>query len=47
MSAREPRPGRRRPGRPRGQDSSVVREAALRAAIELIADHGFAATSMA
>lgn len=47
MSAREPRPGRRRPGRPRGQDSSVVREAVLRAAIDLIAEHGFAATSMA
>lgn len=38
---------RRRPGRPRGQDSSVVREGALRAAIELIAEHGFASTSMA
>jgi len=38
---------RRRPGRPRGQDSSVVREAALRAAIDLIAEQGYAATSMA
>lgn len=47
MSTTEPRPGRRRPGRPRGQDSSVVREAALRAAIDLIAEHGYAATSMA
>lgn len=47
MSTREPRPGRRRPGRPRGQDSSVVREQALRAAIDLIAEHGYAATSMA
>lgn len=47
MSTRDPRPGRRRPGRPRGQDSSVVREAALSAAIDLIAEHGYAATSMA
>ena len=47
MSTTEPRPGRRRPGRPRGQDSSVVREAALGAAIDLIAEHGYAATSMA
>jgi len=47
MSTREPRPGRRRPGRPRGQDSSVVREAALSAAIDHIAEHGYAATSMA
>lgn len=42
----EHRPRRRR-GRPRGQDSAVVREAALHAAIELIAEHGYAATSMA
>lgn len=41
----ERRPRRR--GRPRGQDPAVVREAALRAAIELIAEHGYAATSMA
>jgi len=47
MSTREPRPARRRPGRPRGQASSVVREAVLRAAIDLIAEHGYAATSMA
>lgn len=47
MTTTEPRPGRRRPGRPRGQDSSVVREAVLRAAIDLIAEHGYAATSMA
>ena len=47
MSTTEPRPGRRRPGRPRGQDSTVVREAALNAAIDLIAEHGYAATSMA
>lgn len=47
-TAEEKPPARRcRPGRPRGQDSAVVREAALRAAIELIAEHGFAATSMA
>jgi len=38
---------RRRRGRPRGQDSAVVREAALRAAVELIAQQGYAATSMA
>lgn len=38
---------RRRPGRPRGQDSGVVRDAALRAAVDLIAHQGFAATSMA
>jgi AcrR family transcriptional regulator len=43
----EARASRRRPGRPRGQDSSVVRDAALRAAIDLIAEHGYAATSMA
>lgn len=49
MSTKGPqaRPARRRPGRPRGQDSSVVRKAVLRAAIELIAEHGYAATSMA
>ena len=40
------RPARRRPGRPRGQDSAVVRESALRAAMELIAQQGYAATSM-
>lgn len=40
-------PPRRRRGRPRGQDSAVVREAALRAAIDLIAQQGYAATSMA
>lgn len=43
----EPAPARRGRGRPRGQDSSVVREGALRAAIELIAQQGYAATSMA
>ena len=39
-------PARRRPGRPRGQDSAVVRESALRAAMELIGKQGYAATSM-
>ncbi|MGY5765285.1 TetR/AcrR family transcriptional regulator [Brachybacterium sp. DNPG3] len=38
---------RRRPGRPRGQDSAVVRDAALRAAVELIGTQGYTATSMA
>ena len=49
MSAtgQDSRPARRRPGRPRGQDSAVVRESAMRAAIDLIARQGFAATSMA
>ncbi|MGP9845161.1 TetR/AcrR family transcriptional regulator [Brachybacterium sp. 107] len=49
MSAtgQDARPARRRPGRPRGQDSAVVREGAMRAAIDLIARQGFAATSMA
>ncbi|MGP5920378.1 TetR/AcrR family transcriptional regulator [Brachybacterium alimentarium] len=46
-AAHDGRSVRRRPGRPRGQDSAVVREAALRAAIDLIARQGFAATSMA
>ncbi len=41
------RPVRRRPGRPRGQDSAVVREQALRTAVDLIARQGFGATSMA
>jgi AcrR family transcriptional regulator len=41
------RPARRRPGRPRGQDSAVVREQALRTAVDLIARQGFGATSMA
>lgn len=45
--ADDARPARRRRGRPRGQDSAVVREAALRAAIDLIAEHGFAGTTMA
>lgn len=45
--AQDSRPARRGRGRPRGQDSAVVREGALRAAIELIARQGFAATSMA
>lgn len=40
------RPARRRPGRPRGQDSAVVRESALRAAMQLIGQQGYAATSM-
>lgn len=38
---------RRRPGRPRGQDSGVVREAALLAAVDLIGKQGYVATSMA
>lgn len=46
-SAQDPRPARRRPGRPRGQDSAVVRGRALDAAIDLIAHQGYAATSMA
>lgn len=46
-SAQDTRPARRRPGRPRGQDSAVVRDGALRAAIDLIAEQGYAATSMA
>lgn len=37
---------RRRPGRPRGQDSAIVRDQALRAAIKLIASQGYDATSM-
>lgn len=41
------RPARRRPGRPRGQDSAVVRDRAVDAAIDLIARQGYAATSMA
>ncbi|AXK44220.1 TetR/AcrR family transcriptional regulator [Brachybacterium saurashtrense] len=45
-AASRSRSARRRPGRPRGQDSAVVREAALVAAMELIARQGFAATSM-
>lgn len=45
--AQDSRPARRGRGRPRGQDSAVVRENALRAAIDLIARHGYAATSMA
>lgn len=45
--AQEARPARRGRGRPRGQDSAVVREDALRAAIDLIARQGYAATSMA
>ncbi|MFC0675905.1 TetR/AcrR family transcriptional regulator [Brachybacterium hainanense] len=40
-------PPRRRPGRPRGQDSAVVRDAAVRAAVDLIAREGYLATSMA
>ncbi|MFC0675475.1 TetR/AcrR family transcriptional regulator [Brachybacterium hainanense] len=39
-------PERRRRGRPRGQDSAVVRDAALRAAVDLIARQGYSATSM-
>lgn len=46
-AARDDRPARRGRGRPRGQDSAVVRTAALSAAIDLIARQGFAATSMA
>ncbi|UEJ83864.1 TetR/AcrR family transcriptional regulator [Brachybacterium halotolerans subsp. kimchii] len=46
-AAAEKRPVRRRPGRPRGQDSAVVREQALRTAVDLIARQGFGATSMA
>ncbi|PWH06646.1 TetR family transcriptional regulator [Brachybacterium endophyticum] len=38
---------RRPPGRPRGQDSAIVRDQALRTAVDLIAHQGFAATSMA
>lgn len=45
--AAEKRPVRRRPGRPRGQDSAVVREQALQTAVDLIARQGFGATSMA
>ena len=45
--AQDSRPARRGRGRPRGQDSAVVREDALRAAIDLIARQGYAATSMA
>ena len=45
--AQEARPARRGRGRPRGQDSAVVREDALRAAIDLIARQGYVATSMA
>lgn len=46
QDARPARPARRGRGRPKGQDSAVVREAALSAAIALIAEHGYAATSM-
>lgn len=38
---------RRRPGRPRGGDSSVTHEHALRVAFDLISAQGYAATSMA
>lgn len=38
---------RRRPGRPRNQDSAVIRERILLAAVDLIARQGYAATSMA
>lgn len=38
---------RRRPGRPRNQDSAVIRERILLAAVDLIVRQGYAATSMA
>lgn len=40
-------PPRRGRGRPKGQDSTVVRTAVLNAAVELIGTQGYAATSMA
>ncbi|HEX7352284.1 helix-turn-helix domain-containing protein [Brachybacterium sp.] len=46
-AAQDARPARRGRGRPRGQDSAVVRERSLHAAIDLIAHQGYAATSMA
>lgn len=43
----EPAPTRRRPGRPRGADPAVTREAVLDAAVELFGSRGYRGASLA